>query len=172
MEIYLIRHTKVADTSLCYGQMDVELADTFFEEAESIKKKLGNLNNFTWYASPLSRCQKLASYLFDDFITDDRLKEINLGDWQGKKWSDVSKQELDKWAEEIVKNPPPNGESLHDFANRLKLFLDEIVIKNKNSVFVTHGGCIRVFMALIKNLPLQEAASLQVDYGEIKYFDI
>ena len=57
MEIYLVRHTKVAVApNICYGQSDVALAESFFEEAEIILRKLSNPKNFVCYSSPDPPC--------------------------------------------------------------------------------------------------------------------
>ena len=41
MKITLIRHTRVAvPPGICYGQTDVEVAPTFPEEAEAVRKNI------------------------------------------------------------------------------------------------------------------------------------
>jgi len=43
MEVYIIRHTKVAvENGICYGQTDVALADSFQEELAVLKSQLPN----------------------------------------------------------------------------------------------------------------------------------
>ena len=86
MDIYLIRHTKT-DTKkgLCYGQSDVPLADSFYDEALQLQQKLPELNgDCKVFSSPLSRCLRLANRFSDTVTTDERLLEMNFGNWENK----------------------------------------------------------------------------------------
>jgi len=87
MEVYLIRHT-TPDISkeICYGQSDIELANTFHEEAEVILKGLPETLDRI-YSSPLKRCLQLASLISHKEIEEvPQLQEMNFGDWELKPW--------------------------------------------------------------------------------------
>jgi len=90
MEIYLIRHTTPAvERGICYGFADIDVAPTFETEAARVKGLLPD-KPMDVYASPLQRCSKLATYLFGHtFTTDERLKELNFGDWEMQRWDDL-----------------------------------------------------------------------------------
>lgn len=92
MKITLIRHTRVAvETGICYGWSDVGVAPSFETEASRVKENISNEQFDIVYSSPLSRCRKLAAFCgFHEPILDDRLKELNFGEWEMKKWDDLT----------------------------------------------------------------------------------
>ena len=92
MKITLIRHTRVAvETGICYGWSDVGVAPSFETEASRVKENISNEQFDIVYSSPLSRCRKLAAFCgFHEPILDDRLKELNFGEWEMKSWNELS----------------------------------------------------------------------------------
>ena len=84
MVIYLMRHTAVdVPQGVCYGQTDVPLKPTFETEATQTAANLQGLSFDKVYTSPLTRCVRLATFCgYPDAERDDRLKELNFGDWE------------------------------------------------------------------------------------------
>ena len=63
-DIYLIRHTTPAVAKgVCYGQTDLDITETFLEEAEVIRQVLP-AGIAAVHSSPLQRCARLARHLF------------------------------------------------------------------------------------------------------------
>jgi len=91
MKLWLIRHTNVnVAPGICYGQTDVDVAETFENEAQVIKKQIENIEFDKVYSSPLIRCKKLAEYLFNTNIKyDTRLRELNFGEWEMQAWDKI-----------------------------------------------------------------------------------
>ena len=130
MDIYLIRHTKT-DTpkGLCYGQSDVKLADSFFEEAHQLQLKLPELNsNSLVFSSPLTRCKQLAERLSDNVSTDARLLELDFGDWEGKPFDEIDSEVLQLWTDDFVNGSPPNGESFNGLCLRAGSFWQDLIL--------------------------------------------
>ncbi|RLD66548.1 MAG: alpha-ribazole phosphatase [Bacteroidetes bacterium] len=176
MNITLIRHTKVAvKKGICYGQSDVGLANSFEEEKAVIKNKV-KLDDFDIvYSSPLKRCKILAGALFSnkEIIYDNRLMELNFGDWEGKHWDDISKTSQAKaFFKEYVKTTCPGGESYRDLINRISRFYQEIKSKHasKQVAIVCHGGSIRAFISVIEGISPQQAFEQKIDYGQVITF--
>lgn len=170
MEIILIRHTtpKIAK-GICYGQSDLDVTDTFLEEIKPILEKVP-INNagIIYYSSRLLRCKKLAQKLSKTVIYDDRLKELDFGDWELQNWDAINKKELDVWMTNFVNVPATNGESYIDLHKRTTEFLSEIAKQNhKKVVIVTHAGVIRSLHAFINKIPLEQSFDLKLHYGEI-----
>lgn len=169
MEIYLIRHTTpdiAAD--VCYGQTDLDIAESFRQEAEIIGKHLpDNIQHVI--SSPLQRCSKLAGFLFPhhsiEFNYD--LKEINCGDWELKKWNDIPKDILDPWMREFVSSSFPNGESYELFYQRIINQFEAIVYSYNGSVaIVSHAGVLRSILSYITHTPLKDSFnSFKFSYG-------
>lgn len=170
MEIILVRHTTPdIIKGVCYGQSDIGVADTFLKEVKPIIKEVPiNDKNTTYYSSPLKRCAILAEKLSDITIFDDRLKELNFGDWELQKWDNIDKVPLDIWMNNFVKEPTKNGESYIDLHKRTTSFLDEIKSKNHTKVVITtHAGVIRSLYSYVHNTPLEKSFDLKVIYGQV-----
>ena len=99
MEVFLIRHTKTAVIpGTCYGNSDVDVADSFLEEAGKVRERLKGERFDVVYSSPLQRCRKLAVYCgYENPILDDRLKELNFGSWEGQRWDEIQDPRLQEW---------------------------------------------------------------------------
>jgi alpha-ribazole phosphatase len=173
MNITLIRHTKVeTEQGVCYGKSDVSLAPSFEQELIIIANKIQGIGFDVIYSSPLLRCRKLAESLFPNkiIIYDDRLMEMNFGEWEGQKWDDIFNTEEGKaFFNDFVDTKCPGGESYTDLINRVEEFYKELksVHTEKNMVIITHGGPIRAFVHLIKNISCEDAFKIEVNYGEI-----
>lgn len=170
MQIYLIRHTSVAEKEgLCYGQTDIPLATDFMNEFKFIENKLPIvLNNFTVFSSPLSRCSLLANFLSKKIIVDERLKEMNFGDWENSFFDCLPSEALRTWTEDYVNVSPPNGENFLTLFKRVELFWFDLLNSNhENVVIVTHAGVIRALLALVLDLPLTRSFQFSVNYGSI-----
>ncbi|MCR4317200.1 MAG: alpha-ribazole phosphatase [Planctomycetes bacterium] len=170
MEIYLIRHTAPkADPKTCYGQLDLELMDTFLGEAETIVTQIRNTQMALVYSSPLKRCISLAKLLSKSPIVDRRLMEINFGEWEGRKWGEIDRKPLDRWMADFVNARCPGGESFKDLEFRVLDFLSEIKrAEVERAVLVTHGGVIRTIVAFAEGTPLSHAFDIRVEYGEVR----
>ena len=85
MKVVLIRHTHVdVPKGTCYGWTDVAVAPTFEAEAAQTLQALQEHKPFDHvFSSPLTRARKLAAYCgYPQPETDDRLKEMNMGEWE------------------------------------------------------------------------------------------
>lgn len=170
MEILLIRHTTPnIEKGICYGQSDIDITDGFTEEVSNIKKKIpSSFLDVNVYSSPLIRCRKLAEALFSEINFDNRLKELNFGDWELKKWNNIDKNELDIWMNDFVNIPTKNGESYKNLHQRTTQFLQELQHQNiKKCIIITHAGVIRSLCAFANGISLDKSFELSVSYGEI-----
>ncbi len=167
MDIYLIRHTDT-DTpkGLCYGQSDVKLAENFLDDAREILKKLPTCDLV--FSSPLSRCTRLANLISDDVILDNRLLEMNFGDWENVPFSDIEAEVLKHWTENFVTLASPNGENFTELCQRVESFWHDVIqLKSERVFIVTHAGVIRALLAVILQFPPANAFQFRVDCGSI-----
>lgn len=172
MKIYIVRHTAVGVSEVCYGQSDVPVKDTFEEEAKIVKDNLAGKSFDVVYSSPLTRAKLLAEYCVGDteIRFDDRLKELNFGDWEMKKWNEM---DMTEWEKDWINNVAPNGESFRQMYDRIASFLDEVKQKDYSSVIVfAHGGVINCFRVYFGETDLKGAFDRLADYGEILEFEI
>lgn len=172
MKIYLIRHTAVGiSPGICYGQTDVPLKESFEREAEIVKTNLDQIEPSVIFSSPLSRCTRLAAYCgFKKPVLDNRVMELNFGDWEGQEWDKI---DMSVWETDWVNPPAPNGESFMDMYNRIWSFFDELKEKKYNNVFVfTHGGVISCARVYFEQADINETFDLMPKYGEIVEFTL
>lgn len=145
MNVVLIRHTSVnVPRGTCYGQTDVPVADTFEVEAAETKRNLGNEEFDVVYSSPLTRARLLASYCgYPSPVVDDRLKEMNMGDWEMRRFDDINDKNLQKYYDDFIHTPTTNGESFEQFYARVSSFFEELKGKDSHRVAVfAHGGVL------------------------------
>ncbi len=97
-------------------------------------------------ASPFMRTQQTAEIVAKHFgvevVTDERLKEIDAGEFEGQNWANYHDylygHDAGKWFDHKI----PGGESLRDVSLRVGEVLYEIEKSHtgKNILIVTHGG--------------------------------
>lgn len=141
----MIRHTAVdVPFGVCYGQTDVPLKETFEEEANAVKENIKNLSFDAYFTSPLSRCAKLAAYCgYPNATYDDRLKELNFGDWEMQEFNRIYDPRLEEWFKDHLRVPATNGESFEQLHARVADFLDELKTTGYQRVAIfAHGGVL------------------------------
>ena len=180
MQLFLIRHTTPQITAgLCYGQSDIDVAASFNEEQLQVTAKLNALKQsgvelHSIISSPLQRCTKLAHALnstlaFAEVTEDNRLMELNFGDWELQAWDAIPRAEFDIWADDYANLAPPNGETFGELHLRAQSFISDVShhSPDANIVVVTHGGMIRAMLAEVLQIPLKRLFRFQVDCGSI-----
>ena len=161
MKLFFLRHTSLnVEIDVFYGQTDLDVSDRFEEEVKLIQKKIKNFNidtnSIKVYSSPLKRCIKLTNKLTKNYIVDERIKEMNLGDWEMKKMSSISKKEKLDWENNLLSFKIPNGESNNEFLKRLKSFLEDIFKFNEDALIVCHAGSINGMLSLLTKEPFDK----------------
>jgi len=150
MGVIMVRHTRPnIPEGTCYGQTDLDVADTFEQDATEVWKELPSVSASV--PSPLRRWRKLAEIIASrtslSVQLDPRLSETDFGRWEGLLWDQVPRHELEAWAEEVLRPRPHGGESV----STLKARVDAALLAHSQSatetLIVTHAGVIRAAMA-------------------------
>ncbi|MBC3887195.1 alpha-ribazole phosphatase [Acetobacterium paludosum] len=183
-QIYLIRHGKIEwnQEKAYIGQTELLLSKEGIEQAEKLQKYFSNIPLDKAYTSPMKRCQDtlaiiLAGRTISKTIVDE-FKEISMGDWEGKPFSEIKRTDPDAYEKrgaEIDRFTPPNGESFLDLQQRVmpafyKIIMDEAA---ENIIILGHSGVNRVILSTIFGLNLKEILKMSLPYGSVKkiYFD-
>ncbi len=165
MPLYLIRHTRVAvPAGLCYGHLDVPLAETFTEEAQQVRARLPAVLPPLW-SSPSQRCRRLAEALAHSVRLDERLRELSFGDWEGRTWTELDSPQARHWGDHWQTARPPGGETLEELMERVDTFLQELPAGDQ--VIVTHAGPIRIMLHRLAGVPLDAVFQRPIGYGEV-----
>jgi alpha-ribazole phosphatase len=154
--VLVVRHAKALQSGICYGQSEIEVEfppSTAAERVVACHPELALHIEALW-TSPLERAHHLAECLAElchrELHVDHRLTETNFGDWEGYSWEDIYRSDGERfaqWANDPMRQAPPNGESGNDLAARVSAWARAIGTKKK-VLAVTHAGPIRVLRAL------------------------
>ncbi len=188
--LVLVRHgfSEGNKTNTFTGHLDVPLCDIGFKQAELVSDYV--LKNFKIdliYSSPLSRAidtvKKVADTLNLPIKTDDMLKEIYGGKWEGVTFSDIEKQDPEyyrKWSENKGIVHCVDGESMEEAGLRALKVIDKICRENdgKTILIASHGGVLRSLQCYFSGIPIERfndlpwtpnASIAVVNYQDGKY---
>lgn len=169
--LYLIRHTTPRiEPGICYGQLDIGVADSFEEEANDVLHWLPPVELII--TSPLQRAHRLAEHLAKaqhcDLRSDARLMEKHFGTWEGRAWDDIARSEIEAWAADVLGYAPQGGETAQQLMQRVQFFLRDMAQLPQQSIaLVAHGGSIRALLAQIGDVPLSDTLSWEMGYGAV-----
>jgi probable phosphomutase (TIGR03848 family) len=176
--VLLARHGRTtANTSgvLAGRAPGTALDKTGVAQAERLAARLHGLRLNAIVTSPLQRClQTLEPVQLDRPRTpvelDDRLAEVDYGDWTGKKLSVLARRKL--WP--VVQNHPsaavfPGGESLAAMQARAVAAVREIARDRPKGVVLvcSHGDVIKGIVADALGLHLDHFQRIVVDPGSV-----
>jgi probable phosphoglycerate mutase len=159
------------------GQLDSPLTARGIAQAEAIGRRLAELRELTSapvVASPLGRARHTAEIICaklnrSGFETDDRLREITLGSWDG-----LFRDEIAARSPGIFDTHGPyewyfhsaDGERHDGFETRLAAFLRDARARSK-LIIVAHGVVGRVFRGLYAGMSRELALRLPVPQDRI-----
>lgn len=165
MYLYCVRHgqsTFNAENRI-QGQLDPPLSDLGRRQAEVMAEKLAQFPIEAIYASPLDRAHStakpLAKALGLEIQTDDRLKEINVGIYQGLLWAEVREQHpefAEKWTTQDPDFVIPQGESRRQLMQRGAEVLTMIQeAGHKHVAVVSHGAILTAAFKALFAIPVE-----------------
>lgn len=179
----LLRHGD-AENAACYrGRTDSALTPLGWRQMQAYAHR-----NPGWQqlmCSPLRRCAEpgtlIAEQLQLPVVTDDRLLELDFGDWEGRSYEDVWQQDRDAvmafWQDPNA-SPPPGGESLAAFCARLQALEDHLMHLpalaqgSAHVLLLTHGGVIRGLLGRQLELAGNKWSQLRIDTGSLSRLKI
>jgi len=160
VRLFLIRHPPPAvPPGICYGATDLPLAGDPAIHAAALRPRLPK--DAPLYSSPLARCRRLAAALHPAPVFDDRLREIDFGDWEMQAWDSLDRRLLDAWAADPFHFAPPGGEAVASLRARVAAFLAELP---DEAVLVAHAGVMKVCAAVLAGE--EDWFALRFDYGK------
>jgi len=177
--VILVRHSRsTANTAgVLAGQAPgISLDETGFTQAQGLTARIGDVLISRVISSPLQRCIETISpwhekYGKTEIEIDNNFIESDYGSWTGEKLSELAKEPLWK---SVQKSPStvtfPEGESFQAMFKRVSIGLDSIIDKlaeNDNVIVVSHGDIIKLAIAKILGLPIDNFQKLVIDPASI-----
>ncbi len=155
MKLIITRHgyTEENEAGIFQGHLPGKLTEEGIEQAKKLALRLKDEHIDYIYSSDLARGADTAKEIAKfhpntpiEFTTE--LRERNLGEFQGKKKSDLG---FDNKSFKVTHIQPKNGETMEQLFDRAKAFLDKIIPKHKDGtvVLVGHNGINKSLMAVI-----------------------
>jgi broad specificity phosphatase PhoE len=188
--IYFIRHgeTDWNKLGIIQGSQGTDLNAHGMEQAQAvaaaIAQKRDELAGFQLYVSPQKRAQQTMVYICQALDmsmtavkTDDRLRELGFGIWEGKPfWELKASPVYPADAESRYDWTPEGGESYADGVARVDRFLNDVT---GPSLVVSHGAVGRCLMGYVAGLDRAKLVSLKtpqgcycrLQNGQIDWFD-
>lgn len=164
MRLWLVRHaTPLVTAGTCYGALDVA-ADAQATQQAALALAQALPPGAVLRSSPLQRCTQLAAALLAlradlSFATDSRLREMDFGTWEGRRWDTLDADALQAWTGDFAHHRPGGGESVHGFMARVTQAWQEAPSLGADLVWITHAGVIRAATLLhTDQVPVTQAA--------------
>lgn len=179
LTLYVVRHgeTDWNAAGRLQGQTDIPLNDTGRNQARRnglrLRDELPDPATIDFVASPLSRASETMQLVRlglglprDGYATDDRLKEISYGLYEGCTWPQLPPVDRAGIArsKDAYNWRPDRGESYADLTDRARSWLDGIT---RDTVVVTHGGITRALRGLTVGIPTDKVPTLKVPQDRV-----
>lgn len=169
--IYLIRHgqTEWNLEERMQGYKDSPLTKVGVTQAQKLHDRLINKKIHLIYSSESKRAYDTAKIIQGNrnipIYSSKKLKEINMGEWEGMKQIDIIKKYPEAWNnfwnDPAKYIPIGQGESYEKLKNRVIPALENIINSNhgKNIMIVTHRITLKVIMSYFKNQDINVISS-------------
>lgn len=170
--IDLLRHGEVEGGACYRGNKDDALTRKGWQQMQQATE------NKSWdiiLSSPLKRCANFAEYLSEEVaecLILENLREINFGDWEGKTADELFQQQpehFNRFLRNPDNNPPPNGEALSNFHQRIIKQWQNIILQHysKHILIISHGGTMRSIISQVLKIPSSHFMRLEVPHASM-----
>lgn len=178
MQITLVRHAEIEEKyHRCYnGAIDIDLSDKGVIQAKELAKYLDTQSYDAVFCSDLIRAKKTLEHSIHskNAIYTPHLREKSWGKHEGMSFDAIIKQgeieyiDFMQWIEAL------DGELYFEYIQRIKdFFFEYLPSHNKQNVLIiTHAGVIRVLIALVQELSLEDAFSINIDYSSCVFYNV
>ncbi|MBT9560734.1 MAG: histidine phosphatase family protein [Myxococcales bacterium] len=184
-ELYLLRHgtTDANVHGLFLGRTDAPLNAQGLVEAGHLGRRLAGIEFDALVSSDLSRARQTAAAIHAHHPAlvlhiDPRVREMDLGDLDGRPSTEVARDEpelLAAWRADpsTVRMPGPSGETLKDVQDRASAALDDLADRFPGGrvAVVTHTFVLLSLMCRVLELPLSRFRRLFVDRASLSVVD-
>lgn len=172
MKLYIVRHGQTLWNTerRLQGWLDSELTELGIENAQKLGQSLEKIKFHRIIASPSTRANRTAEIIQAysghsgnvEIETDIRLREIGLGDWEGKKIDEVEALDPDRhlaFTTYPEKFQVENGETFQEVYQRAAHFLNHLSAdsgdSDENVLIVSHTVTIKAMLLYVMGQPLK-----------------
>jgi len=173
VDIYLIRHTRPdLGPGICYGQLDVALAPDCEGDIAAVSARLGAAAGAPVVTPSTQRCRRLADALAavraSRVVVEERLRELDFGEWEGLPWDEIPRVQTDVWTRDIWNQAAPGGESYAALHERVAAAWETLEARaDPVLLVVAPAGPLRTLLTVALDLPPDAFMRMHLDYGGI-----
>lgn len=167
----LVRHGRVATPDLFCAHPGEPLSEVGWQQLETTTQ---NARPDIVLTSPSRRCHDFAEYRSKQMecplVVIKRFQEMDFGQWVGCSTRSIWERDEDLltvlW-QEPLEFSAPDGESMVGFIGRVQSGWQELFRQHagKRVLLFTHGGVIRVLLAMALDIPYQKTLGFDLAYG-------
>jgi len=173
--LILVRHgeTDSNASGVAQGRSDVPLSSPGYIQAKLIGEYLNRTYSIDRVvASDRVRCVETAKWIDAPITTSAMLREIDFGDWEGQKWSDIRQDypvEYNKARTGDQAFVPPHGEPKTSFVARVDRVIDQEGFRTSAGAIavVAHDGVLRTLLTTLLGWPATSSSKLTLFVGSI-----
>lgn len=157
--LWLVRHapTRWNHESRLIGWTDLDLSDQGIELAAGLAADVAAIQADAVWSSDLRRCVQTARLAGVNPVLDDRLRELDFGELEGRTIAECSPDQREALAG-FDDFSAPGGESVDQFRGRVLDFVGSLL--SGDHLIFTHGGVIRLLMRAAGRTDWPEPASI------------
>ena len=159
-----IRHApSEGDQGIIHGQDDVAANLSDKAALAAVRDRLPEGAHL--FSSNIRRCIETAEALMGrapEQIPD--FAEQSFGDWNGGKWQELPREEMNAFWTNYAEQKAPGGESFRELTERVhpKILEMSAAYRDQELVVVAHAGTIRAALALALESPLNSALNISL----------
>jgi broad specificity phosphatase PhoE len=164
--VYLLRHgeTDYNRDGRVQGHTESDLSDLGREQARRLGERINDVNFLRAFTSPLRRAEQTCAIAMNgsvDYEARDGLREINLGEWEGRKASELRSDypaEVKLWFRQPSALQIPGGETVEQFRTRVTDEMNRIRTEHPDGTLAVfaHGGVICTYLTSLLEMKLDD----------------
>ncbi len=179
--LFLVRHgeTNWNLSGQIMGEQPVPLNQNGEAQVKRLASFLKSRSIHALYSSPVARALQtaeiLASVLQVPVTADQGLTEINVGEWEGRYWKDLT----DEFArQQFYTRPeearPPGGETLREVQARAIAVVERAraLEEADQLLFVSHADVVRTILAHYLRLDLKTVRQMRIDHASLTALEL
>jgi broad specificity phosphatase PhoE len=183
LNVYLLRHGQTqwnAEGNRYCGRTDIPLTERGVRQAEAVCAQLSSISFEAIYSSPLNRAHHTAQLASgrSDVITDEKLIEVDFGQWEGKTRESFVQEAPNLWNE--WNNDPEHahaggsGETAREVVERVNAFFSEALTRHPvgNIMVVGHNGINRLYLAHKLGMKLKDYRKIVQENSSVTMFSL
>ncbi len=176
-EFLFIRHgeTDANKNGLLAGKKDEPLNEDGRKQAKTAAKALAGTKLDAVYCGRAARVRQTfeiirESIAFDDLFFTDEIREMDIGDWEGKDYKQAAAQNPEKWAaymKDWTEFSFPNGEGIREYFTHCETFITGLLRKHQGgrAAVFGHKGFILACACVLEGRPMKNLFDRDIKTG-------